>query len=387
MKTCAIICEFNPLHSGHKYLLDTIKQYGYDRIVCFMSGNFVQRAEPAFADKYERAICAIKCGAAAVFELPTPYATANAQIFAYGGIKLVSSMKIENLAFGIESENVELIIDAAKLQSNETDEFKNKLKEYLSLGISYPTALSVTTSDILSKKYPNCHEELSKPNNILGISYLRAIYMQNAKINPILIKRKGSAYNDENLTQSTHPSATAIRKYILDGNDKNNLTSFLPAECINMNFLNKENYQLYEKIVIYTLRNCTSNFISQMADAGEGIENKLIKNANIYTNLHEIIEQTKSKRYTYSRIKRLCLQTMLDINNHLDLSKPISRLLAIKKESMDIIKNLSQEFYVKVSDVEQNNEFIKIEKKADSLYDLILGRNGNSFYDERLRVI
>jgi len=84
MKICAVICEFNPLHNGHKYLLDKIREQGFERIVCFMSGNFVQRAEPACADKYERAECAIKCGADAVFELPVLYATANAQVFAYG---------------------------------------------------------------------------------------------------------------------------------------------------------------------------------------------------------------------------------------------------------------------------------------------------------------
>ncbi|MBR2967298.1 MAG: nucleotidyltransferase family protein [Clostridia bacterium] len=389
MKICAVICEFNPLHNGHKYLLDKIREQGFERIVCFMSGNFVQRAEPACADKYERAECAIKCGADAVFELPVLYATANAQVFAYGGIRLISAMGIDNIAFGIESADTQLIIDAAKLQSDESEEFRLKLKDKLAQGISYPAALSLTTTDILNEKYPNCQEELSKPNNVLAISYLRASHLVGKKINPIMIKRQGADYNDTTLESGKFPSATALRNYInKDGKNTDFLRTYMPIESISMNSLGKVDYKLFEKLLIHTLRCTTKEQIATMPDAGEGIEIKLLKNALQYTELTDVIEATKSKRYTYARIKRLCLQVMLGINNDLDLSKPVSRLLAIKKDSLDLIKNLPSEFYVKVSELEnKESEFATIEQRADSLYYLLSGTDGNPFYSTKLNIV
>ena len=162
----------------------------------------------------------------------------------------------------------------------------------------------------------------------------------------------------------------------------------MPNECVEMKSLGNVDYELYEKLVIHTLRNTSIESISTMPDAGEGIEIKLLKNASFYTNLSEVIDATKSKRYTYARLKRLCLQTLLSINNSLDLSKPLSRLLAIKKGSMDLIKNLPHEFYVKVSELEnKDSEFATIEQRADSLYYLLSGTDGNPFYSTKLNIV
>ncbi len=388
MKTCAIICEYNPLHNGHKFLMDKVRELGYERIVCFMSGNFVQRAEPAVTDKYSRAACAIKSGADAVFELPPPYATANAQVFAYGGIRLVSALGITDLAFGVESENQSLILDAAELQSEESSEFKDKLKEKLSTGISYPAALSQTTSDILKEKYPDCENELAKPNNVLAISYLRAAALVGSRINPIMVCRKGLGYNDDVLIKGSFPSSTAIRKHIEQGGCTEALSSFIPKECFEEKIFSTIDKSFFNKLIIHTLRSSTPKALSELPDAGEGIENKLIKNACCMTDLTMILEATKSKRYTFSRLRRLCLQAMLGINSSLDLTQPLSRLLAVKRESLDIIKNLPKEFYIKVSELDEKaNAFTEIERRADYLYSLLSGTDGNLFYSTKLNVI
>ena len=50
MKIAAIICEFNPIHTGHKRLIDYAKTIA-EKVVCVMSGNFVQRGMPACLDR------------------------------------------------------------------------------------------------------------------------------------------------------------------------------------------------------------------------------------------------------------------------------------------------------------------------------------------------
>ena len=186
MKFCGIICEFNPFHNGHEYLIKEAKKITGEGIVCLMSGNFVQRGEPAIQEKYERAEQAIMAGADAVLELPTIYACSNAENFAFGAIKTLTALGVKYLAFGVENAELETLQKIAKIKFENSEAFVSSFKNEIENGICYNTALKRA----ISKEFDDnieIEELLKKPNNILAIEYLTAMLKLNSKLTPIAI--------------------------------------------------------------------------------------------------------------------------------------------------------------------------------------------------------
>ena len=208
MKILAIICELNPFHNGHKYLIEKAKEMtGCGAVLCIMSGNFTQRGDMCIADKYARAKHAIFGGADLVIQLPSPFAVAPAEIFAKGAIKILSAIpEVTTLAFGCESGNKQDFINSAKLLIGENEKFKSVLNEKLATGESYVKSYSCAFEACAGKK-----DLLSKPNNILALEYTKAILRTNANMNILPIKRIGADYNDGELKEN-FSSASAIRK-------------------------------------------------------------------------------------------------------------------------------------------------------------------------------
>ena len=128
MQLCGIICEFNPFHNGHKYLIEQAKKITGETIICLMSGNFVQRGDPAIQEKYIRAKNAVFCGADIVLELPTIYACSNAENFAFGSIKTLKALNVKHLAFGIENTNIETLQKIADIKLQNSITFQNNFK-------------------------------------------------------------------------------------------------------------------------------------------------------------------------------------------------------------------------------------------------------------------
>ena len=210
MKICFAVCEYNPFHNGHLYHLEYIrKKLNPDYVVIVMSGNFTQRGEIAAMDKYTRAIHAVKAGADAVIELPTVFATANAEIFAKGAIKLINYCSGEKiLCFGTESGEKTKIISTASALLTESKEFKKLYKEELKTGV---TAIKAKCNALEKLNIENLDFDLLKsPNNILGIEYAKAVIQSKADIDLQPIIRKGAGYNDEVLYDEIS-SASAIR--------------------------------------------------------------------------------------------------------------------------------------------------------------------------------
>ncbi|MDE6790385.1 MAG: nucleotidyltransferase family protein, partial [Clostridia bacterium] len=139
MEICAIICEFNPFHNGHAYLLRRARELsGCDAVLCVMSGSFTQRGEICRTDKFLRAKHAVLCGADAVVELPAPFAVAPAEIFARGAVGVISSIpQVKCVAFGCESGEAEDFLYAAKIANSESALFKATLEKHLDSGESY----------------------------------------------------------------------------------------------------------------------------------------------------------------------------------------------------------------------------------------------------------
>ena len=153
MKICAVICEYNPFHFGHLYHIQKAKELsGCDAVLCILSGNFTQRAEPSIADKYVRASMALSGGADIVVQMPTAYACSSAEIYAMAGIKIANSFKnVTHLAFGCESKNFELLKELARYLSEEPEEYKETLKSYLDQGYSMVLSRQKTIEQLVKE--------------------------------------------------------------------------------------------------------------------------------------------------------------------------------------------------------------------------------------------
>ena len=300
MKICAIICEYNPFHNGHLYHIQEAKRLsGADYILCLMSGNFVQRGEAAILGKCTRAKHAVLAGADVVIELPSVYATSNAEIFAKGAVQLLSSIPaVTTLCFGAENADAKAILQTAQLLNNEPAEVSKQIKKLTDEGVSYVKARATAWGNLLPA------DLMLSPNNILGLEYTRAILKNKANISILPIPRLGNDYNSTDLN-GDFASATAIRQAISeDASTDKYLPSFvfkdLPKQITNrLEYLEK-----------YAILSKPANEIARVCDCNEGLENAFKKAALSPASL---VEQLTSARYTSSRIRRIALQNLLGI--------------------------------------------------------------------------
>ena len=333
MKICAIICEYNPFHNGHLYQLREAKRFsGADAVVCVMSGNFVQRGEAAIMDKYTRAKHAVLAGADVVIELPTPFATANAELFAKGAVTLLSSIPaVDTLCFGAENTDKLAFISAARYLNDEPKEVSDKIKAAVSGGMSYAKARAQAWAGFIPM------EILSSSNNILGLEYTKALLSIGADISILPIARVGAGYNDGELKEN-FSSATAIREAIQKGEDfSDNLPEFVAKDLPN----SLENR--LDTLEKYAILSKSTDEIKRVCDCTEGLENALKKAAKLP---EKLVETLTSARYTSSRIRRIALQNLLNIDETLileSLSAPLYlRILAAKKERGDVLSALGE---------------------------------------------
>ena len=287
-----IICEFNPFHGGHKYLIDSVKKDG-DGVICVMSGSFVQRGEAAVYSKFDRAAEAVKNGADLVIELVTPCSTLSAQGFAEAGVALLESTGVcDALAFGAECDDVEELKKVA-------DEIKARdaeIQETLKSGISYPAARrSVVDSPLLDT-----------PNNILGIEYLSC-----TKLPAVAVKRIGKGHDSDD----GEYSASEIRKHLAD------------KACL-------ENC---ESAVLYKLRTMSAEDFLQIDDVSEGLHNRIAEAVKTAGRLDELYDSIKTKRYTHARIRRIILRAYLGITKDTDKTPRYLRVLAMNEKGRDLL--------------------------------------------------
>ena len=333
MKICAIICEYNPFHNGHKHQLQEAKRLsGADFLLCIMSGNFVQRGEAAIMDKFTRAKHAVLAGADTVIELPTIFATSSAELFAKGAIHILSSIpNVTTLCFGAENADKLAFISAARYLNDEPQEVSQKIKELVGGGISYAKARVQAWAGFIPM------ELLCSSNNILGLEYTKAILAYNANIDILPIPRIGNGYNDSTLHEN-YSSATAIRAAIEQGAEiTNNLPPFVLAD------LPSELEDTLDSLEKYAVHAKSAQDIAKVCDCTEGLENALKKAAE---NSAPLAEKLTSARYTASRIRRIALQNLLNIEEGLIrecLQSPLYlRVLAAKKERIEILSELSK---------------------------------------------
>lgn len=328
-----VICELNPLHSGHKYLFDKCTENG-DGLICAMSGNFTQRGDFAVYNKFERAQTAIENGADLVIEIPALCTIQSAQGYAKAGVSILESTGIcDTLAFGAETDDINKLKAVAK-QINESDEI---IKKELSKGVSYPKARQIAISSPI----------LETPNNILAIEYLTY-----TKLNAMVVKRIGKGHD----TNDINYSASEIRRHL----DKNEICTL--ENC--------------EKAILYKLRNMTVNDFLNITDVSEGLENRLEKYSKQATSLDELYDGIKTKRYTHSRIRRIVLRAYLGITRDMPTQPEYLRILAFNSRGREMLaqmkKSAQMPIITKYSNINDNKikELFDLECKFTDIYNL-----------------
>lgn len=375
MKIASIIAEYNPFHKGHAYQINKIKEDYTDFIVVIMSGNFVQRGEPAIINKYERARQAVNNGASLVLELPLPYATSNAEIFAFGAINILNSMGIvHRLYFGSE-DDVEVLRSLQEKIDKNFDEAK--LKKYLSEGKSFIRSRELAM-DFLDEDEK---EILKRPNNILGMEYLRSLAKLNSSIDPHSIKRKNVNHHDD-FSLDGFASASHIRRLAFAGEDVSN---FLPTYSLVVENKLENYYDIFRYKMISEKINFKDYF-----DYEEGLENRILENLDA-KNFHDLIEKVHSKRHSRSRIKRLIIEILLDIKKDLiknSFEDPYTRVLACDERGIEIFKKSKNKnkiysfksFYDTSSGI--TKEMLDKEIFASDLYNIKSGKIKTDFTRE-----
>ena len=360
MKITGIICEYNPLHLGHKKQLDQIRRFDPDGgIVCLMSGNFVQRGQPAIFPKAARAEAALKSGADLVLELPVTAALSSAEGFAGGGVSILSGF-CDRLCFGAETADKESIVSVAKALLSE--EFSGALRQELEKGLSFPAARQKALEGLGIDG-----QIVTSPNNILAVEYCKAILSQKSAIEPMPILRQGD-YHDKT-PDPENPSATALRQQIEKGES---WEAFVPAEAAAC-FANKAVHTLQagEQAILYRLRTMTDSEFEALPYGSEGLWRKLMHAARKETTLEKILEATKSKRYTRSRLDRMVMCAFLGITKEMiDSPAPYVRVLAFNDKGRNILKKarLSGSF-PNIGEV-QEHPYQALEDRCGDLYGL-----------------
>lgn len=324
MSVVGVIAEYNPFHEGHKYHLSQAKEAtGASACVCVLSSNFVQRGEPALINKWARTNIALKSGADLVVELPSAFSCASAEYFASAAVKILDSLScVDYLCFGSEEGNLEKIEKVAHYLADENDDFKTALKSFLDQGLSFAAARQEALKNINvapeNKSIENdlLSSILDKPNNILGIEYLKAIKRMGSSIQPVTIERVGEGYNSTKHA-SSFSSATAIRRYlaslkgyenILEDDFLNNNLPRTSLEIMSDEFSSGRGPvfpEAYELILLNLLRRTGEDELRRLPYVSEGLENRLKSAALVSTSYQELVANVVTSRYPSSRIKRI----------------------------------------------------------------------------------
>ena len=356
MPTVGIICEYNPFHNGHIYHINKVKDlFPQSTIIAVVSGNFTQRGIPSILSKEEKQKVALENGIDLIVELPFVFATQSADIFAQGAIEILNKLKVEYLVFGSESNNIELIKMYAEEQLK-NKEYDLKVKELLNLGNNYPTAMSKALN----------YNSLNKPNDLLGMSYVKAILKLNANITPITVQRTNDFHstNIENIS-----SASAIREALKNNSD---IKESVP---LNVYKILKQKKQIdYFNLLKYKILS-ENTLIKKYQTVDEGIENRILKVIKNCNSLDELIKNVKTKRYTYNKLSRMFIHILCSFTKEEAIanknikyimvlgfnSKGRFHLNRIKKE-IDIPIITTKKYY---------NSLLSIENRVDDIYKII----------------
>ena len=377
MNVVGVVSEFNPMHYGHKWFLNKIREkYGDNTaIVCVMSGDFVQRGEPACMDKFSRAKAAVLNGADLVIELPIPWSISSAERFAENAVRILASINsVSTIAFGSECGDADKIIKTA--EAILTDKVNKKIKDELNGGINYALA----RQKAMEYYYPELAEIISTPNNLLGVEYAKAIIRNNYGMDVYTVKRHGVMHDSK--SDSNVKSAKEIREILKTGGSiekfVSDATLSVIKECIENNTFIYDNDNL-EIAIVSRLRMLSKDDYNDIPDSDGGVGNAVYKAVQDDSNIQGIAMKAKSKNVALARINRMLMCAATEVKKEdIEETPKYLRVLASTERGLEILRGKNElPVLAKAADVgkiscEAKKQF-ELGSKAHDLY--VLGYN------------
>lgn len=397
MKAVGLVTEYNPFHNGHLYHLNKAMELtGADISVAVMSGDFVQRGEPAVLDKYTRTSMALNSGVNLVVELPVNYAVSSAESFAAGALKVLDYIKADSIAFGSESGNIERLSKLAHILCDNEDTLYKEISKYTANGISYAAARQKVVEKLTDK---DTAAMLTSSNNILAVEYLKAIIKNNYAIKPYTIKRQGDSYNDTDI-RSEYASATALR-----GNLKaDNISKYIPVKAglilsSNTNYIYPDDITeaLFTRLlgILFASsydKNVFIENVMQYPDVSKEIAGRLYKSAmdmitrtvpqrseskdNGLFSFGSLCEHIKTKEVPLSRIKRALVRITLGLDKkHMKKysNAPYIRVLGFDKKGQEYLSYIRKTVEVPlITKTADYKEILLDDIHAANIYNMIV---------------
>lgn len=359
MKIIGIITEYNPFHKGHLYQINKIKEIYPDSLIIIITTTyFTERGDISIIDKWQKTEIALNNHIDLVIELPTFYATQAAEIFAKGALKLLNELKIDTLAFGSEYENLDNLNTLVDTELN-NPRFNELVKEYLNNGENYPTATAKALYQLTNIK-------IEKPNELLALAYLKEIKRNNYLVEPLLIKRTND-YHSKEIDQNII-NATLIRELYLNNKD---IKPYIPNNEIAS--LNKVSLNDAFPFLKYTIIN-NQNILKDYLGVDEGIEARIIKYINTSNTWTDLVNNIKTKRYTYNRINRMLLHILLDIKKDTQ-SDYYLRILGLNKKGKQYLNKIKKQINIPIIKREPLKiATLDLEYKTTKIYSLITNK-------------
>ena len=376
MNKVGIICEYNPFHNGHIYHLKQVKElYPDSIIILIMSGNFTQRGIPSIIDKWDKTEIALKYGIDLVIELPFVYATQSADIFAKGSIKILKELKANTLVFGSELNDTKYLEELANIQLS--NEYEEEVKKYINSEINYPTALNLAF-----KKFNKIG--LNNPNDLLALSYIKEIKKQNANITPVSIKRTNSYHS---LKLENISSATSIRNAFIENKD---IKATVPKETLDK--LKKESYLINDYFPILKYKVLSENNLNIYQTVTDDLAIRLKKEIYNSNSWEELVNNIKTKHYTYNRINRMLIHILCNFTKELANSfKDIEyiRILGFSNKGRKYLNQIKKETNLPIITTfsKGNSKMLNYEQLTSNIYYSI--KKNNSYlkkeYQEKIK--
>ncbi|MGL5000283.1 MAG: nucleotidyltransferase [Cetobacterium sp.] len=383
-KAVGIVVEYNPFHNGHKYHCLKAREHG-DIVIAVMSGDYVQRGEPALINRWDRAELALKNGVDIVVELPIFYSTQSAEIFSRGALGILHLMNVDRIVFGSETGDINSLVERANLE--EKEEFGEELKKQLKEGYSYPTAYSNTLKNL------NVANELDS-NDILGVEYIKALKFWKSTVEPIAIKREKSGYYSEGIEDGIS-SATGIRKKIQSGEEVKDVVPETTYKVLK-NALDENRFATlkdFYSLIRYRIL-LERESIKNIQDIEIGFENRLYEAALSSLDFESFFEKIQTKRYTLGRTQRILIHILLNIKKEetavVKEKVPYIRVLGFTQNGQNYLKKLKEKDVVvltalkNIQKILTDDELELLEKNeiASKIYSMI-----NSYEDRKIPII
>ena len=352
MLKIGIVAEYNPFHNGHLYQIEEIKKrMGKDTlIVAVVSGDFVQRGEFSYFDKWQKTEMALNHGVDIVVELPLYYSVQNAEIFSRMSTKILDYFELDFQVFGAEEENIKVLDRIIGLQ--EREDYKKNLMELMKKGNSYSTSQKLALSEY-------GYGDAVKSNNILALEYMRTMKRENLGIKPYIIKREISDYNEIEIEEGRKSiaSATFIREEMLknSGNPEN-----------IRKFISEKTYEILERVYIsdrtddgqlewknlknsmfkflkYKLLMETKKEIIKIYDMNDEIYARIYRGVSKSNTYEVFLKEVKSRNFSIKRIERIVLNILLNVTKKaVDFKLDYIRILGFNQKGQEYLKQLKK---------------------------------------------